>query len=951
MSVVEFFSQPVWHRLGLTLVHFLWQGLAVAAIAFAAVRLLGLRRGNPRYTVYLLALAVMAVCPLVTFTALAVPAAPAALAPGPMPEIESSPRSAAPEPPQRLSEDTVTAIPTHRASLRERLDGVLQASLPWALVCWMGGVLVLSVRLLLGFVGVHRWGCNIEPLTDELAARIRVLSERLGMPGFSRVFVSRRAMEVVALGYLRPMVLLPAVIVTQMTPEMLEAVIAHELAHIRRLDLWVNLAQRVVETLLFYHPAVWWLSSRLRGERELCCDELAVQTTGKRLAYATALEHAGRVRLATGQPALATGFGQDRKPTLSRIRHILGLPPIPPDSRAWLAGVIAVALVTVLAMPTISALTAGAESESETRETDRTFALPAPLSEFPRTLNGWTGEDMEIPTTVQEYMRANFADDFITRRYTNAGTRQWADLYVVCCSSRPAGILGHDPRIAFPANGWIGDQTVPSHIVTSSDRMFACVMHRFHHPPTQARMAVLCLYVVDNRIMSEADVALRLARETPHARPQYVAQVQIGSDREESVRSAAGAMADALVDTLAIRGPSVSIINGAEKQPGAEDTNEEGESRQPGLRARTFNSQMTFDVFVQETLPHLPDLDPAIIASGPKKCIGHTPGAAPVAIPAGRTWWVLPSAPVQDWSRLIRELDAAGVPGLMLPMSTDSDMEHLAKLPSLKYLDLISSRITDAGLAPLRNLTQLERLSLPFAKVTDAGVAHLAGMTSLQVLDLSCTQITDVGLAHLKGTAGLWCLSVQGDPITDTGLQNLRGLTKLQFLDLLKTQITDAGLAHLAGLSELQALLLGSPRITGSGLAYLKDLPRLRGLVLVDTQVTDDSLTYLADMTRLQGLALSGPQITDAGIARLQNLAGLQFLELENTQITDTGLASLEGLTQLQWLDLTSDNITDAGLERLKNLAGLKHLNVRGAQVTVAGMQQFKQSLPNLVTY
>ena len=91
---------------------------------------------------------------------------------------------------------------------------------------------------------------------------------------------SRRAVEVVALGYLRPMVLLPATLVTQMPPEMLEAIIAHELAHIRRLDLWVNLAQRVVETLLFYHPAVWWLSSRLRSERELCCDELAVRVTG-----------------------------------------------------------------------------------------------------------------------------------------------------------------------------------------------------------------------------------------------------------------------------------------------------------------------------------------------------------------------------------------------------------------------------------------------------------------------------------------------------------------------------------------------------------------------------------------------------------------------------------------------------------------------------------------------
>ena len=110
------------------------------------------------------------------------------------------------------------------------------------------------------------------------------------MRGFSGVFISPTILQAMAVGYLRPMVLLPAAMVTQMQPEMLEAVIAHELAHIRRFDLWINLGQRVAETLLFYHPAVWWLSICLRSERELCCDELAVKATGRRLAYASTLE-------------------------------------------------------------------------------------------------------------------------------------------------------------------------------------------------------------------------------------------------------------------------------------------------------------------------------------------------------------------------------------------------------------------------------------------------------------------------------------------------------------------------------------------------------------------------------------------------------------------------------------------------------------------------------------
>ncbi|MCH5375658.1 MAG: M56 family metallopeptidase, partial [Planctomycetes bacterium] len=104
--------------------------------------------------------------------------------------------------------------------------------------------------------------------------------------------------------------------------EALEAIVAHELAHIRRYDLWVGLLQRVVETLLFYHPAVWWLSHRLDRQRELCCDALAVQTTGQRVVYVQALEQAARRRSARARLDVAAAIGGDGKMRiLERVRH------------------------------------------------------------------------------------------------------------------------------------------------------------------------------------------------------------------------------------------------------------------------------------------------------------------------------------------------------------------------------------------------------------------------------------------------------------------------------------------------------------------------------------------------------------------------------------------------------------------------------------------------------
>jgi len=359
ISVIEFFSAPFWYRLGLALTHFLWQGVIVVFLAGAVVESFRLRRGNGRYTVYLLAFAAMMACPIVTFIVLDVPAKPAI---APVEMIKSTPVSMIAEN-EAPSNGTLPDVdgttpgtareitPVSSEGVRRKISNSIRVFIPSALAVWSTGVLVLSIRLLLGLIGVCRWRRNLQPLPGALSERVGLLCERLGMENFSRVFKSPSAIQAMAVGYLRPMVLLPAALVMEMQPEMLEAVIAHELAHIRRFDLWVNLLQRVIETLLFFHPAVWWLSHRMQAERELCCDELAVRATGEPLTYAAALESATQAAFALRRPALAAGFGRDRKPTLSRVRHVLGLAPSPSSVRFWLAGIVTITFILALVVP------------------------------------------------------------------------------------------------------------------------------------------------------------------------------------------------------------------------------------------------------------------------------------------------------------------------------------------------------------------------------------------------------------------------------------------------------------------------------------------------------------------------------------------------------------------------------------------------------------------------
>src|SRR6185436_7013290 len=133
-------------------------------------------------------------------------------------------------------------------------------------------------------------------LTPPVMEIFESVRERLGLYGPIRLLAHGRLDSAVVVGWLRPVVLLPVSLISGFTPDQLRAILAHELAHIRRHDFVVNILQRCVESILFYHPAVWWLSKRIRAEREHCCDDTAVRLCGSRKIYAAALLEMERAR-------------------------------------------------------------------------------------------------------------------------------------------------------------------------------------------------------------------------------------------------------------------------------------------------------------------------------------------------------------------------------------------------------------------------------------------------------------------------------------------------------------------------------------------------------------------------------------------------------------------------------------------------------------------------------
>jgi TonB family protein len=290
---------PLAQAISRALIHFIWQGSIVGLSLWVILAALRKRSANSRYVATCAALGALAVMPVITASILY--------------SMRSSPG------------DSAAAV----ARAQRRVDRVDRVSLSTAGVagvdrhgpCPPGlGVLFFSGAPDVGYQHAFMLGRRGKPAGEGIAAVVLRLKRLMGIERPIRILISPIVETPSVVGWLRPVILLPAATLIGLTPLQLEAIVAHEIGHIKRYDYLVNMLQMLVETVLFYHPAVWWTSKRIRLERELCCDDLAVRASGNAMRYARALTTLERLRLRTGGVAMASTGG----PLLYRIQRLAG---------------------------------------------------------------------------------------------------------------------------------------------------------------------------------------------------------------------------------------------------------------------------------------------------------------------------------------------------------------------------------------------------------------------------------------------------------------------------------------------------------------------------------------------------------------------------------------------------------------------------------------------------
>lgn len=293
------FTQMLIQSLGWSLVHFVWQGCVIALVLAVLLLLTRKARAQLRYAIACVALLLCAALPVWKFVQ--------GLERGTNLDVA-------------LQVSAQVSMATQDLHPFMQMGTVVQDNLHWIVFCWAFVVALLSVRLCLGLWWLQGYGSGQRGQVNLYwQSQLDDLAQQFALPGRVLLRVVKDIESPLTIGWLRPMILVPASLVTGMDPSYLQALLAHELAHIRRYDYLMNLIQNLIEMILFFHPAVWWISKKIRNERENIADDLAASMLGEPRRLALALQELELLQFTTPQLAQAAHGGN----LMSRIKRLI----------------------------------------------------------------------------------------------------------------------------------------------------------------------------------------------------------------------------------------------------------------------------------------------------------------------------------------------------------------------------------------------------------------------------------------------------------------------------------------------------------------------------------------------------------------------------------------------------------------------------------------------------
>lgn len=361
---------------GVTLMHAIWQLAAIAALLMLVLYFVRRTAFRTRYAMGVGALALMLALPIATFLYMYTPATTQAAGTAEtallLPGISQIP----------------DLVSSNSGTIFTGISTFFSANAQMLVLIWLIGAAIFAIRFAGGFFHVQRLrNRNTAPVPTQVQATLARLQDQLGIRRAVTLLQSSSVDTPMVIGALKPVILLPMGLLSGLTTEQVECVLAHELAHIRRWDYLVNILQSIVEIVLFFHPATWWVSKMVREERENCCDEVVLALKHNKLVYARALLNLEAIRVQPPQLAMATTGGS----LFKRIKRITGAETR--EKRTYSRGIL-LGLATLITLVLIS--TAGGE---EMKASAPLFNMGAPELTFAESQYGDEADDQKDTDT------------------------------------------------------------------------------------------------------------------------------------------------------------------------------------------------------------------------------------------------------------------------------------------------------------------------------------------------------------------------------------------------------------------------------------------------------------------------------------------------------------------------------------------------------------------------
>ncbi|MGQ0637270.1 MAG: M56 family metallopeptidase [Planctomycetaceae bacterium] len=787
-------------------------------------------------------------------------------------------------------------------------DSRLRPLIPWLVGGWLAGVLLLSLRLVAIWVCVQRLRrIGVSPVSAELQSLLARLAAQLAVSRPVRLLQSTLVEVPAVIGWFSPVILLPASAVTGLSSEQLEAILIHELAHIRRGDYLVNLLQNVVETLLFYHPAVWWVSNIIRQEREHCCDDLAARRSGGSAGYVAALLKMEELRVPAKEVALAARGGD----LLARAQRLLGVNDGERSPTRWPSAALAAVVVASMALVAWGLTGRAADVERpDAVEPKKTRVL-----EFPN--------DRSLGIL---YWRERASDGDVVDWDQAWKLPGWSDTWRRVANAR--GTV----RIASDRDLWLDVDKAAASDLSPLSKLPADALQALslpvETPDTQLRhlaglKGLRCLAAGGANV---TDAGLAVLTELKKLERLSISSTQVG-DETAALLTKLPSLRWLLAYRTKITDAGMRHIGSMPRLEylaiGSDSITADGLAEiagQSSLRRLDLSSLPVIDSSVR-SLAKLRNLE-SLTLSGD----------------------LLTSACAADLARLTKLEQLKVYNGESL---ADGALEELAKLPRLEAVHL-PGKVTKRGMRALGRMQSLKNLQIWGGSANEEDLSYLAALPQLE--ELHVRDLTNGGAARLAESKSLKRLWLFRGPLDDEGLKALARLPLEMLLMMNETKISWAGLDALGEPLQMKELRLLAPLEGKPTLKFLDRMPALKQLIIHPPapDLPLEEWAHLANVPQLESLTLYS-LADDASVRHLAGLTALRKLSLRGP-ITDDGLKTLSGLTALDSLHLGGDpQVTDRGLEHLAPLSALSGVTIESSLLTNAGLAVFASRMPRLV--